>query len=520
MLIIEQQPSVLIPHQIKPTEWLIRKTDHVVTPGVKARIIVSFNAGGGANGQEITLNGQTFTTASGTYTAETWNYSATVSTAAKNFANMIRSSYAFHNWSISVDGSAAPIWTVYIEANETGLVSPFDNDMSTLSPAPVSTSFDAGTDEVLSGDKFWYQFWQGNNPVSEQKFAAFDATGRVRVDAYGLARNTLGIVDPLITWTSSRFDERASQEIYLRFGSYSESDNCTRAFNQSYESPNIRLVNSIFQHEYVLGFYPFTPNFTLPVRWLTQRPMDRWICRESYDFCAVFLQRTALFTNGFYRVIYTYYNDSDGVLNTKTENLTNYPDGVYHVPIGPANLVHPAGVIALAAYYTVQVFVQGGDSNYVAYSELMTLQLNSCNCWAAEVYYLEDTGSWRTVVFEKVDSRSIEMDAVEWTAPVEHSYSGGPINGIQLYQNGGTESRADEARKVFALVTERITEYNRKAYEDFLVSSRHIILTTSDFIPAVTRRIVLERGTYGVYQRGESKRLVIPFRFNTNLRTR
>lgn len=520
-LVIEQQPSPLIPHELKPTEWIIRKTDIITVAGTQAQIFVSFaDTAGGAAGQDITLLGETFSTSASTsaYTSISWYYSATGETAAKNFANMARTSYLFAGWSISVAESAGS-WLVTMTRNETGALAEFTNDISGLSPSATLSDVN-GTDEVRSTDRFWYQFWEGNEAISEQKFAFFDETGRVRVDAEGTARQVLGVTDPYVIWTSSRYDERMSRQVYLRFGTLTQGESCDVSYGLSYESPDITIVNSLFQHEKTLRFYPFTPNYTMPVKWLTDRPSDRNICKESYEWMAIFLQRSALFTNGFYRIIYTYYNAAGGVLNTKTENITNVPDGVYHVPTGPANGIHPTGVIALASYYTIQVEVQGDDSGYTEYSEAHTLRLSSCSCWAAEVYYLEDTGAWRTVVFENVESRAIEMSAVEWRGPIQYSRYGGTTDGFRLYQDGGIESFADDAQAVFVLVTERINENNRKAYEEFLRSSRHVILTSSDTFNPVTRRIVVDRGNYGVYQRGEQKRLLIPFRFNTYQRVR
>lgn len=521
MLVIERQPSPLVPHEFKPTEWAIRKTDILTVTGGNAQIYVAFSDGSaGAAGQEITLLGQTFTTSasSSAYTSISWYYSGTAEEAAKNFANMVRTSYLFAGWSISVSGTGAG-WLVTMIRNEVGALSEFTNSVSGLSPS-ASLSDVNGIDEVRSTDRFWYQFWEGNEAISEQKFAFFDQTGRVRVDAESTARQVLGVTDPYLLWTSPRYDERMSRQIYLRFGTLTQGDGCDTSYGESYESPDITIVNALFQHEKVLRFYPYTPNYTLPVKWMTARPTERNTCRESYEWMAIFLQRSALFPDRFYRIVYTYYNSVGGVLNTKTENLTNQPDGVYHVPTGPGNGIHPTGVISLASYYTVQVQVRGDDLEYTTYSETHTLRLTSCNCWAAEVYYLEDAGSWHTVVFENVDSRSIEMSAVEWQGPVTYSQYGGTPDGIRLYQDGGLESFADDAQAVFVLVTERVNESNRKAYEEFLRSSRHIILTSSDAINPVTRRIIVDRGNYGVYTRGEQKRLLIPFRFNTVMRTR
>lgn len=512
-LIIEQQPSVFIPHELKPTEWIVRKTDFFVQEGEAARIVIVFNAGSGSPGQNITLNGQQFMTDSSTsYTAETWDYAATPEQAAKNFANMLRSSYAFAEWSVIVREIGGD-WNVIIEYPNNGAFDPFENNLGTLTPSVVG-SFQNGVDEVRSDDRFWYQFWEGNEALTEQKFAAFDNTGRVRVDTEPLSRQVLGANDPYLLWSGPTVDDQMSRSVYLRFGTYNKGIDCTTSFGQSYESPEITIVNSIFQHDLVRRFTPFTPNYTLPVRWMTARDNDHFICNTSYEWTSIFLQRTALFPDGFWKVEYVYYDTDGNQLDTKTSNLTNRETGVYRIPTGPGNAIHPNS-LSNAAYYTIQVTVEGSDGNYIAYSEMLTIRLNNCNCWAAEVYYLEDAGSWRTVVFEKIEERRIEMSAVEWNSPIEYSRYGGTADGIRLFQNGGKESYAENVDSVYSLVTERITSSNRKAYEELLRSSRHIILTTSDFFPTVTRRVILERGTYGVYRTREATRLVIPFRFNT-----
>lgn len=497
----------------------MRKTDILTVTGGNAQIYVSFGSAPGADGQTLTLLGVDFETDSAIdFTFNTFKYGPTTEDAARNLANMCRASYLFVGWSISVYESAGN-WLVRLIKDDAGNLDDFTNDASGLSPTP-SLSDVNGIDEVRSTDRFWYQFYEGVNPVSEQKFAAFDENGRVRVNAEPLARNILGITDPYLLWTSSVRDLQASRNIYLRFGTYSQGEDCQYSLNESYETPEITLVNSLFQWDHVTRFLNYTPNYNMPVKWMTARPMERYVCANSYEWCAIWLQRSALFPNGFYKVIYNYYDSDDTLLNTKTELLSNYPDGVYHISIGAANSVHPSGAIAPSAYYTVHVEVQGDDSGYTQYSETQTLTLNTCNCWAAEVYYLEDAGSWRTVVFEHIERRGVEMGEFAFNTPVQYNEYGGPKDAVRLYQDGGRDTLAQDADQVFTLVSERITPHNRKAYEDFVRSSRHIILTTSDFLPLVTRRILIDRTSYTFFQRGESTRMQINFRFNQFLKTR
>jgi len=523
-LILETSPDAVVPQELgKPLLWTIRNPDYILTPGVFASMSFLYSTGGDAPGLAFTLGGVSFTTSGASvegYTEDTYYPAPTAAAAAENFANMLRSNYRFQGWSISVDyTSSAPSLVVTLVKGETGREPDADwlgNDVSAITGIADST-FVQGTDEVRSNSRLWYQFWRANTPVSEQKTADFDRTGRVRVDGQNMSGQVLGITAPYLLWVAPGIDPLASRNIYLRYGVYT-LDNCEQVFEQVYESPEITIINAIFQHNWLSQFRPYAAQVTFPVNWMTDRPMNRVVCRRSYEWVAVYIQKHSTQNTGTWRVKYTYYN-TDGIeIADQTRGFKG--EGVYHVPTGPQNPCHASGAIALSSYYTVQVEVRNSEMEWVPYSVLQTIHMDNCNCHVAEIYYLEDRGSWRTLGFERLSQRRLDIETVDYERPLATNYNGGPLNAIQLFEKGGRYSEAEISEQVWTLTSEKITEHNRGMLEEFLRAKEHYILTSSDVLNIATRRVLIDRGSKVLFQRGSVSRLTVDFRYNVPQRVR
>lgn len=522
-LILETSPDAVVPQELgKPLLWTIRNPDYILTPGVFASMSFQYSTGGDASGIAFTLGGVDFETIGATvegYTESGYYPDTDVTIAAENFANMLRSNYRFQGWSVSVDyQTSAPALIVRVVKGETGEEPADDwvNDVSGITGI-TDSNFIQGTDEVRSNSRLWYQFWRANTPVNEQKTADFDKTGRVRIDGQNMAGQVLGITSPYLLWVNPYLDDLASRRVYLRYGVYT-LDNCEQVFEQVYESPEITIVNAIFQHNWLSQFRPYAPQVTQPVGWMTDRPMDRVVCRRSFEWVAVLVSNFSTVTYGVWRVSYKYYTANDVLLGEQTRALK--AEGVYHVPTGPQNPCHAAGIVALSSYYTVQVETRNEALEWIPYSELQTIRLDNCNCHVAEIYYLEDRGSWRTLGFERLSQRRLDVETVDYERPLQTNYNGGPLNAVQLFEKGGRYSEAETSEQVFTLTSEKITEHNRGMLEEFLRSKEHYILTSSDVLSAATRRVLIDRGSKVLFQRGSVTRLSVDFRYNVPQRVR
>jgi len=221
---------------------------------------------------------------------------------------------------------------------------------------------------------------------------------------------------------------------------------------------------------------------------------------------------------GTWRVRYEYFDSNDVSLGEQMRSLKG--EGVYHVPTGPQNPCHAPVLLAASSYYTVQVQVRNAANAWVEYSVLMTINLVNCGCTVAEIYFLEDRGSWRTLGFKQVASRRVDVSVVNYERPLTTNHNGGPVNAVQLFQEGGRYSEAALADTVFILTSEKITEHNREMLEEFLRSKEHYILTSSDLFGAATRRVLIDRGSKVLFQGSGVTKLSVEFRYNVPQRIR
>ena len=502
---IESQPSSAPQELSDNPEWVIFNDDLIVSAGSLAQIAIYFGAGGGADGQQFTIGGQQFTTDSSTpYSSTSFDYSGTAEQSAQNFADMMKSSYRFMDWNISVENYLSGK-RVFITNSEIGLQSGSNwiNDASTLTPS-VGESYNDGSDKIIKPDQLWYQFYSGEKKLSHVKNTSFDPTGRARISAKDISKKVLTIAYLELSQSVPFNDEGATMPLNIRFGVVSK-DNCLDTHGAVYRSDDIQIVNSITQHEVSEGFLPQTTSKGL-ASWMTSQDNNMSLCKNSYAFASIYLAKTAVFLSGRYKLVIRYFDDSGTQIYLK-EYAWNHPDpSVWRIPIGPLNNIHNTAIFS-SSYYTVAVNVLLNGS-YVGYSKELKINLKNCGCNAAEVYFLEDKGGWRTLIFEKIESRNVSIIQQEFAEKL------GTTN-IEIFKSGGLNNQAVESKTVFILSTEKITNTNRKLYEEFLRSKYHYILVAYDG-EYLARKVIIDRGNYSLFERGGIKRLVIPFKFTSN----
>lgn len=507
MLILETQPNPFVPLELSDNpEWTIFNDDLILQSGSLAQLAVLFTTGGGADAQTFTIGGQEFTTdSSQDYTSTSFDYSGTLQESVDNFMNMIRSSYVFKDWTVYQADHASGL-RVFIHSASIGSHT-WDNDVAALSPA-VTLSENGGQDEIIKDEKLWYQVYHKNEQITDVQEVSFDENGRVRISAKKLARSILSIAYPDITLDTYKEDSSAITSIYLKFGTVTKS-NCIDTFGQVYETAECLLVNAISQHESSTGFQNQTALYDYPNDWMTARSQEIYMNRNSFGFISIYLADTTSLTSNSFKLSIFYHNDS-GVIASKEITMRGI-DGVVMIPVGPANPIHKYAV-NLSTKYTVDISALTSGGGYVGYSKQLTVNIQDSKCAAAEIYYLEDKGSWRTVVFEKIEQRNVEIIEQEYKERLSSDL-------VEVYETGGLNSEAIQSASVFLLQTEIITDSNRKVYEELLRSKYHYILTALDG-EYKARKIIVDRGNYSIITRGGDKRMVIPFRFTTthNLR--
>jgi len=289
-----------------------------------------------------------------------------------------------------------------------------------------------------------------------------------------------------------------------------------------YQTPEITVTNSVFQlHEHI-EFLNHCPNGRNPVKFLTDRPASRTLCRSVHEWAHIWIERNAAYVAGF-RVRYTFYKGEDDVndyLGVHEINI-NTDFGAVIVDIGPRNNAVWNNAPGGTTRYTIRIMAQTIDEfdelDWVVYSNVLERRVTDCNCKAAEVYFLEDRGSWNTVVFDYIDERQIQQEAIEYEAPINWDAQLG--NRDHLYLEGARYSEAATADQTFVLVSERIMERNRKVYEQLLRSPETYIKTINEDGQERIRRVIFDRDNQTILKRGEGTRILLTFRFSTNLRT-
>lgn len=525
---VSSQPATGWPHGIsEPLKFFINAGGaNLVSFGGLPYFTVTFNASGGIDGQVIEAAGLTFTTDSGQpYTASTWSYAGTVEQVAENFANMIRSNFAFQDFRVYKTETAPGEWTVYVQSSTFGLVDNFTFDYSALVPPLLAHDEFEGEDTVLKNFQIWYRVYNVNQAVGPLQFARVpfstnSGSEPAEIDIREEARSVVFHLPPRFNAASFvQYNGNYSAKFNLRFGGVEYDDNCNPTYLEGGDTDEIEVTAAIFQQENYLRFLGYTPLGGLSqIKWLTTRPNQLIACPGSFEWLPIWIAEGGDGWSLPFKAVWKFYDADDVQLSQHELDIPNL--GFNEIAVGHGNLgtVMASG----SAYYTIEIQgTQGGG--YQQYSQLARRDIAGCDCNVAEVYYLEDTGGWGTVIFQRLEGRTIEQIAQESETVLDETFSGLNQDPEEWYIDGGRSSVPVFADRVFTLTTERISEPKRPIYEQIVRSPEFYIrtaITNYNTVPIDgygMRRIIPDRQNVVTWQDGQAVRISIPFRFNTSL---
>lgn len=524
MFVIGAQPRVYCPNsKSRPFSYKVLIDEHITQFGSGAFFLMEFGGGGEADGLQVTFAGQLFTTdSSSTHTFNTFDASGAVDDVGANFAEMLRSNYHFQNYIIftSSGGGVYTVQAFYLEFKE---IDDWTFDVSALT-MPNSLTESNGQPYKFKNMRLWYRFFNDVAPVSVERFADIpylEDSGFfsvVEIDFMELLKGLVRTTRPLFHTIGPLIDNGYSELLHLKVGIIEVDGDCNQVFTKSIQSSKAIAVNSVHQLHETNEFKDHCLSYTSPIKFLSNRPTRMVICPGTHEWIHFWAEKFPTMAGAF-RVIYSFY---DSMLNTATPTAQTFLDidedrEAIQIDIGPGNLyllsVMPVGTVRYSIQVWAQEFDGVDDPIYQPYTEVLDRVLQSCNCKGAEIYYLEDRGSWRTLVFEKLLRRTITQDEDIYQRPID--FDGG-VQESQIYVNGGRFSSANNVDQVFVLESAKFIDRERDMLEQLLRSPEVLIKTTSD-AGVVTRRIILDRQPYDTFTNGTANRLQIPFRFNNKI---
>lgn len=520
-LTLTTQPATVCPNPIsRPIKWVILTTDHILAQGSFALGYIEVQLSGGVNGETITVMDQILTVDNTTpYTETTFKADGTIQNTAENLLNCMLSNYHFVDFQLYITTSGT-YYRVNFASYEREFRTDWNFDFSGISATMVVSQVNGET-VALKDFWLWYQVFDNQlllNQVTQQLTArfAYDPTapttsGTATIDVMGpLARSLVSTTKPIISQTLPKQDLTFSKEIYIRYGGVERIDG-VNVYGMTYKSANIKIVNSVFQLNEVSAFSPYCQTSTNPVKFLSNRPADMNLCTNTFEWIHIWIQKAGDFARWF-RVYYTFY-DSSGVALSNLQQLIQF-EGAAVIGIGTANANIISVAPSMTSYYTIRIdgeVLDGGGPGYVweQYSEELTRRVKTCNCKAAEVYFQEDKGSWRTMVFEKFSERLLEIETLQVNRRLSYAT---PVT--TLYDEGGKYTETQATDNIFSVVSDRLDERNILTYEEFIRSENHWIRYRSAEGTQYLRRIVMEKSNGSTFRHGESGRLIFKFRFN------
>ena len=380
---IFQQPQTLRPNaKSEPFLWQLKTSENVSQAGTQASFFVKIENTGGSDGDTFEILGETFSVDEAVdYTSTSFDYSGSAENAAGNFLNMLQSNYLFNSWYLftSHSGGVYTIWALAIDYEEKDN---FTFDYSGLSTPLNDHSETNGTDTVLNDYSLWFQLWASGVPASEQRFARVPYVDGITetpvdIDLKELAGSMVGTALPSWSQSGPIVDSLFKKEFNLRFGGITKDSQGQNVFGQTYNSPGVEIVNSVFQLRELNEFKNHHPDFIGggpgSVQWLTDRPQNYPVPLDSYEWAWILIANGVQYPvtiNGF-KVVY-FFDYGQGVTDTFETIITTDPDNVYIVPCGTANpdlAPYMGGVI----YYTVQIWgLDNTGLTWIPYSTVLT----------------------------------------------------------------------------------------------------------------------------------------------------
>ena len=304
----------------------------------------------------------------------------------------------------------------------------------------------------------------------------------------------------------------------MRFGSVEFDADCNPTYNKVQKSAEVYVTNSVFQLHLTQEFLPHCPNFVPEIKFLTTRPAEYTICRFSFEWIHIWLEETAVWvpTESDWIIQYNFYNPGGGEIGDYFQTVEPQT-GAVMIAMGPNNPGVVGAIPDGTSYYTVRIFgwqETPGGPQLRQYSETITRHLSSCNCWAAEIYFLGDAGDWQTVVFETLESREVDQLQIEIETPLNWDFT---TRGY-IYPEGERSTYVEEVDQIFAFATGRIDQdWKRKQVEELLRSPEIYIRTAGDLGQAI-RRVIPELSRFSTFTRSEAIHAIIGFRFNARTR--
>lgn len=487
MFVISNQPRVFCPNsKSRPFKYEVLLDEHISQTGTLAFFQISFSTGGEPDGKAITLAGQLFTTESSIpFSFNTFDASGTAEEVRDNLLEALRSSYYFQDY-ILFSSSGGGSFTLQAFKNSFEAVDDWVFDTSSLTITHSITEAN-GQPYKYRNMRIWYRAFNDLVPVSNERFSDIPTVidspffSSVVIDLSDLIGGLVRTNRPLFHTVGPTEDIAFSEQLHLKVGIIETDDDCNTVFTKSLQSAKSIAVNSVFQLDQTKEFKPHCLTFADPlVEFLTDRPTRMSICRASHEWAHIWIERIPNMVGDF-RAIYSFYDDIDGGDGSPiAQTFLDFglDSEAWQIDLGPGN---PYIATQLAANpttvrYTLQIWAQefDGDSQavYKMYSEKLTRILVSCNCKGAEIYYLEDRGSWRTMSFERVLRRSVVQSSSEYEQPV--NFESG-IRNSEIYADGGRYSEAVDVDHVFVLESPRFIERERSAIEQLLRSPTVLI---------------------------------------------
>jgi hypothetical protein len=474
-----------------PTQFLIRFTGSGVNPS-------------GTN-ESFVVGGVQFTTDDTTdYTTTSFDNTGSNFFRARNAKLMFSANARFRSWAVYLIRSTEETRLVIKDTDNKSYA---DEELifNIFGLSKTSGYTVTGSPGQQIPIRLWYQWWREADvsniptPLTEQFDAPVDTYGLVKLDAREAAKRAVRYIDALnIDDSEPRFDPMFSQNIFLRYGTYTFGEGCTAAYGEAFQTTNYRVINSLLQNTSG-SMQPYT---TGKRKWLTSRGKVMSENLNGYAWAAIYVDTQA----APFRLKRIYYDVAQMIIREVIwESPAPHSTGVWRVPLGGLNGV-PVDIQGRVQRQTVTLLNPVGFG-FVSGSETLDVRYVDLDCKVGEIYFMENLGSLRTFHFDRIESRNLGVVAEEW-----QSYNPESVNSETVQKVVGSE-------QVFRLTTDIIDTEGRKTIEELLETDYAYILTQQDGLP-VTKRITFDRSDYTVKNRDAGLRVTIPFKYTTSRRVR
>lgn len=521
MLALVAQPNQFCPNpKSRPIQWVIQTDEHITSAGSPAFFVVEVVTTGGANGQILVLAGQTFTTNnSQAYTFNTFNQTGTSEAVADNLANAIRANQYFQDFQVWISNPGGLVWQVNVFNFDNQQYQDWTFDSAGLGAMVVTLSDTNGQGPTIKNARLWYRIYNANLPITKERYRnlpfdpSFPFFTEVKVPANEVTRAIVKSTMPGLTITDDPIEDFDwSTELQIRFGIYELDADCNPVYGEGQSSDDALVCNAVFQYEHTRSMFDHCPNLISGVKFLTDRPTEMTLCSGTNEWLHIWIENTALWVGDF-KAVYSFYSGTNAI----GESEKTLPDDnqAFIIPAGWAMSFAPMNADRYELKIQGQQLNESDDLVWVDYSETITRRRENCNCKAAEIYFLEDRGSFRTSIFEKVVNRTSQASEVTYELPITFE---GAYKTTKYFFEGGIYSEAEMAFNTFRLESKILqTTDDRREFEQMLRSPEIYIKTANQLGEPILRRIIFPKSQLTLSEENAATRVQIDFRFSTNL---